>query len=228
MRPRAATARGRPRTASSNWRDTRPIWKTPSPFASRGLAAAQLRPLALSISPSPPIATRFQTRNSLMTDSTQGPPKRASITDQEALQFHSRGRPGKLEIVATKPMATQRDLSLAYSPGVAVPVKAIAADPSTRLRLHRARQHGRGHHQRHRHSRPRQSRRAGGQAGDGGQGGPVQALRRHRLDRSRSRHRGPRRIHQRRASSRALVRRHQSRGHQGAGVLHHRRAPARS
>ncbi len=56
---------------------------------------------------------------------------RAAITDQEALQFHARGRPGKIEIVATKPMATQRDLSLAYSPGVAVPVKAIAADPST-------------------------------------------------------------------------------------------------
>src|SRR6202795_4161846 len=56
--------------------------------------------------------------------------KRQSITDQEALQFHSRGRPGKLEIMPTKPMATQRDLSLAYSPGVAVPVKAIAADPS--------------------------------------------------------------------------------------------------
>jgi malate dehydrogenase (oxaloacetate-decarboxylating)(NADP+) len=57
--------------------------------------------------------------------------KRPSITDQEALQFHSRGRPGKLEILPTKPMATQRDLSLAYSPGVAVPVKAIHADPST-------------------------------------------------------------------------------------------------
>jgi malate dehydrogenase (oxaloacetate-decarboxylating)(NADP+) len=57
--------------------------------------------------------------------------KRQSITDQEALQFHSRGRPGKLEIMPTKPMATQRDLSLAYSPGVAVPVKAIHADPST-------------------------------------------------------------------------------------------------
>ena len=55
-------------------------------------------------------------------------PTRAIITDQEALLFHSRGRPGKIEIVATKPMATQRDLSLAYSPGVAVPVKAIAAD----------------------------------------------------------------------------------------------------
>ncbi len=65
-----------------------------------------------------------------MTDHSDGAPKRPSITDQEALQFHSRGRPGKLEIVATKPMATQRDLSLAYSPGVAVPVKAIAADPS--------------------------------------------------------------------------------------------------
>ena len=54
-----------------------------------------------------------------------------SVTDQEALDFHSQGRPGKLEISPTKPMATQRDLSLAYSPGVAVPVKAIAADPST-------------------------------------------------------------------------------------------------
>src|ERR1041384_85952 len=49
-----------------------------------------------------------------------------SVTDQEALKFHAEGRPGKLEIVATKPMATQRDLSLAYSPGVAAPVKAIA------------------------------------------------------------------------------------------------------
>jgi malate dehydrogenase (oxaloacetate-decarboxylating)(NADP+) len=55
----------------------------------------------------------------------------ASVTDQEALEFHARGRPGKLEIIATKPMATQRDLSLAYSPGVAVPVHAIAADPNT-------------------------------------------------------------------------------------------------
>ncbi|HSG93914.1 MAG TPA: malic enzyme-like NAD(P)-binding protein, partial [Afifellaceae bacterium] len=53
-----------------------------------------------------------------------------SITDQEALEFHSRGRPGKLEIVATKPMATQRDLSLAYSPGVAAPVLRIAEDPA--------------------------------------------------------------------------------------------------
>ncbi|MCA1299670.1 NADP-dependent malic enzyme [Stappia indica] len=53
-----------------------------------------------------------------------------SFTDQEALQFHQQGRPGKLEITPTKPMATQRDLSLAYSPGVAVPVRAIAEDPT--------------------------------------------------------------------------------------------------
>ncbi|MFL5212333.1 MAG: NADP-dependent malic enzyme, partial [Microvirga sp.] len=59
------------------------------------------------------------------------PPRRSrpTFTDQEALQFHSHGRPGKLEVVATKPMATQRDLSLAYSPGVAVPVLAIAENP---------------------------------------------------------------------------------------------------
>ncbi|WP_309082567.1 NADP-dependent malic enzyme [Chelativorans sp.] len=53
-----------------------------------------------------------------------------SVSPQEALDFHAMGRPGKLEINPTKPMATQRDLSLAYSPGVAVPVKAIAEDPS--------------------------------------------------------------------------------------------------
>ncbi|MER8491332.1 NADP-dependent malic enzyme [Mesorhizobium australicum] len=53
-----------------------------------------------------------------------------SVSAQEALEFHAMGRPGKLEIVATKPMMTQRDLSLAYSPGVAVPVRAIAEDPS--------------------------------------------------------------------------------------------------
>ncbi|MGR6466991.1 NADP-dependent malic enzyme [Rhizobium sp. PAMB 3182] len=54
----------------------------------------------------------------------------SSITEQEALDFHSQGRPGKLEITPTKAMATQRDLSLAYSPGVAVPVKAIAENPA--------------------------------------------------------------------------------------------------
>src|SRR5690349_3148668 len=51
-------------------------------------------------------------------------------TEAEALEFHARGRPGKIEIIATKPMATQRDLALAYSPGVAVPVRAIAANPT--------------------------------------------------------------------------------------------------
>src|SRR5688500_17559227 len=53
------------------------------------------------------------------------------FSEREALLFHSSGRPGKIEIIASKPMATQRDLSLAYSPGVAVPVLAIAKDPST-------------------------------------------------------------------------------------------------
>jgi malate dehydrogenase (oxaloacetate-decarboxylating)(NADP+) len=51
------------------------------------------------------------------------------FSEAEALAFHAEGRPGKIEIVASKPMATQRDLSLAYSPGVAVPVRAIAEDP---------------------------------------------------------------------------------------------------
>ncbi|MES1973956.1 MAG: NADP-dependent malic enzyme [Pseudomonadota bacterium] len=53
------------------------------------------------------------------------------FSEREALLFHSEGRPGKIEIIASKPMATQRDLSLAYSPGVAVPVQAIYDDPAT-------------------------------------------------------------------------------------------------
>ena len=65
-----------------------------------------------------------------MASKSGGRTPRPTFTDQEALLFHSQGRPGKLEVVATKPMATQRDLSLAYSPGVAVPVLAIAEDES--------------------------------------------------------------------------------------------------
>src|SRR4030088_3744769 len=61
-----------------------------------------------------------------MSNQSGGRGARPTFTDQEALLCHSQGRPGKLEVVATKPMATQRDLSLAYSPGVAVPVLAIA------------------------------------------------------------------------------------------------------
>ncbi len=55
--------------------------------------------------------------------------KRPSFTEEEALAFHAGPKPGKLEITPTKPMATQRDLALAYSPGVAVPVRAIAERP---------------------------------------------------------------------------------------------------
>ena len=55
--------------------------------------------------------------------------EKRTFTDEEALNFHRYPTPGKIGIQATKPMSTQRDLSLAYSPGVAVPVLAIAADP---------------------------------------------------------------------------------------------------
>ncbi len=54
----------------------------------------------------------------------------ARVTDDEALLLHSSGRPGKIEITATKPLMTQRDLSLAYSPGVAAPCLAIQKDPA--------------------------------------------------------------------------------------------------
>ncbi len=56
---------------------------------------------------------------------------RAKITNQDALEFHRQGRPGKISIAPTKPLLTQRDLSLAYSPGVAAPCEEIARDPET-------------------------------------------------------------------------------------------------
>ena len=54
---------------------------------------------------------------------------KTKVTDEEALAFHLEPTPGKFEIMATVPMTTQRDLSLAYSPGVAVPCLAIAENP---------------------------------------------------------------------------------------------------
>ena len=69
---------------------------------------------------------------------TEGHPRRAvsllripmlKINKQDALNYHSQEPAGKLEVVPTKPMSTQLDLALAYSPGVAEPCKAIAANP---------------------------------------------------------------------------------------------------
>ncbi|WP_439563423.1 NADP-dependent malic enzyme [Roseinatronobacter sp.] len=55
--------------------------------------------------------------------------RKSKFTAEEALAYHHAPAPGKYEITASKPMATQADLSLAYSPGVAIPVQAIADDP---------------------------------------------------------------------------------------------------
>ena len=52
-------------------------------------------------------------------------------TDKEALEFHSQKKPGKIEISSSKNMTTKRDLALAYSPGVAAPVRAISKNPET-------------------------------------------------------------------------------------------------
>ena len=52
-------------------------------------------------------------------------------SDKEALDFHNKGKSGKIEVRSSKPLTTKRDLSLAYSPGVAAPVKEIASKPDT-------------------------------------------------------------------------------------------------
>ena len=55
--------------------------------------------------------------------------QKEELRKQQALEYHAKGRPGKIEVVPTKEAKTQRDLSLAYSPGVAVPCLEIAANP---------------------------------------------------------------------------------------------------
>src|SRR3989337_2689043 len=55
----------------------------------------------------------------------------ANITPQEVFEYHRRGRPGKIEVTATKPLDTQRDLSLAYTPGVAEAVLEVERAPET-------------------------------------------------------------------------------------------------
>src|SRR5437764_15012647 len=52
-----------------------------------------------------------------------------AVTKQEVFDYHRRGRPGKIEVVPTKPMQTQRDLSLAYTPGVAMVVEEVERNP---------------------------------------------------------------------------------------------------
>ena len=93
-------------------------------------------------------------------------------------------------------MATQRDLSLADSPASRCRCWRSPKNRGSRLRLHDQGKLRRGDHQWHRDPRPRQSWRARGQAGDGRQGGAVQALRRYRFHRSRGLDRGPGGIHQ--------------------------------
>ena len=73
--------------------------------------------------------TEYRHRGSSVDDEKPG-----AFTAREALFYHETIRPGKIEIIASKPMATQRDLSLAYSPGVAAPVEAIAEDPALAAR----------------------------------------------------------------------------------------------
>ena len=108
------------------------------------------------------------------------------FTKEEALRYHSAWRTGKLEVVPVKPCRNQKDLSLAYSPGVALACLEIKDDPNKGLAIHQPGESGGRGHQRHGSARPRQHRPPGRQAGHGRQGRAVQDLRRHRRLRHQS------------------------------------------
>ena len=102
---------------------------------------------------------------------------KSRITPEEALAFHLEPMPGKFEISATVPMTTQRDLSLAYSPGVAVPCEAIADNPELAYDYT-----NKGNFQRYSGSGAGEPGGARVKAGDGRQSGFVQAVRRREFD----------------------------------------------
>ena len=110
---------------------------------------------------------------------------------EASLEYHRRAPAGKIALSPTKQLTNQRDLALAYSPGVAAACDEIVRDPREASSAHRARQSGRRRHQRHGGARPRRHRTARGEAGDGRQGGAVQEVRRPRLLRHRDRRARP-------------------------------------
>ena len=59
----------------------------------------------------------------------------AKITKEDALRYHAEGKPGKIEVIPTKPHSTQTDLSLAYSPGVAEPCWRLNKIPSMLINI---------------------------------------------------------------------------------------------
>ena len=65
-------------------------------------------------------------------------PMSKKVRREDALEYHSQGRPGKIEVIPTKPTSTARDLALAYTPGVAEPCLEIAKDPDLSTSTRRA------------------------------------------------------------------------------------------
>ena len=91
----------------------------------------------------------------------------AKITKEAALLYHSQGKPGKIEVVPTKPYSTQTDLSLAYSPGVAEPCLEIEKEPTRCIQIYRQRKLGSRYFQWYCRIGIGRYRSYGRQAGDG-------------------------------------------------------------
>jgi hypothetical protein len=111
---------------------------------------------------------------------SSGMPDQEKTIRDESLAYHRRAPAGKIALLATKQLTNQRDLALAYTPGVAAACDEIVRDPREVSALTARGNLVGGRHQRHRGARARRDRRAGREAGDGGQGGAVQEVRRPR------------------------------------------------
>ena len=100
-----------------------------------------------------------------------------AVTKQQTLDYHFGERPGKIEVIPSKPCRTQRDLSLAYTPGVAIPCLEIEKNPRDAFKYTARGNPGRRDQQRHGGARSGRYWRTGWKASDGRQGRSVQAFR---------------------------------------------------
>ena len=146
-----------------------------------------------------------------------------TIKKSEALAYHLGARPGKIEVSPTKPCRTQRDLSLAYTPGVAQPCLEIQKEPQRRVQIHGEGKPGGGGVERHGGSGAGEYRGAGGKTGDGRKRSAVQEIRGRGRVRPGSGFDESRRRDQGVPIAGADVWRNQPGRHQGAGMFLHRR-----
>ena len=175
-RPQRDTDAGVLRKGSGEQGAGRRAWRRPTRLSTSGFQLPAHVLYSRLIHRPAPCADKWGSRGAILNQTIKWRFS-MSIRDQEARDYHFLGKPGKIEVVPTKPCLTARDLSLAYTPGRGRALPRHREEPRGRLQVHEQGQPRGGPLQRHGGPGPRRHRRPRGQAGHGRQGRPLQAVR---------------------------------------------------